>query len=271
MKPWLISPLHDPQGTHLEIIKKWGSLLPGFYSLIVVGATDQTDLKVLNELEHLKVVIRQGDYSYGEGYRQALACGLKKGGKIFHCSDFDRILHWVSSYPEELKNLLKKPPLADYLVLGRTKRAFATHPLSWRLTEKIDNTLISKALGFEVDICAGSAVLNQKSARTVLANSKESGFSILAEWPLLVQKAGLKVSYSAVEGYEWEDPDRFQKEIKEGGYQEWLKTYDHPDEWRKRIKSTNQKTKVILENLDSRLGKSPPLLFDRPATKNHLS
>lgn len=245
--PFLISPLHDPEGKYLEIIKKWASLLPNFYSQIILRVTRKTNLKVLTKLQNLGFIVLQGDHPYGEAHRQALAYGLNKRGKIFHCSDFDRILHWTSSHPKELKKTLKKANFADYIILGRTKRAFATHPPSWQLTEKIDNTLLSKVLGFTVDIGAGSAILNQKAVKTILAKSKEMAFSILAEWPLLVKKVGLKVGYLAVEGYEWEDPDRFQKEIKKMGYQKWLESYDSLNEWQKRIEITNQRTKLILK------------------------
>lgn len=248
-QPFLLSPLRDPQGSYLEVIQERGPLLEKYYSLVILGVTNTTHSKVLKTLEKMKFVILQGNYSYGEGYRRALAWGAKKDGEIFHCADFDRILHWASSYPNELKKTLKKTPTADYVILGRTKRAFATHPLSWQLTEKINNTLLSKVLGVKVDIGAGSAILNKKAAKIILTKSSELSFSILAEWPLLIKKAGLKVGYLAIEGQEWEDPDRFQKEIKKIGYKNWLEAYDRPYEWQKRLAITIQTAKLILKFL----------------------
>lgn len=244
--PFLISPLHDPQATYLKVIKEKGPLLKKHFSLVIIGATDATHPKVLTALKNLKFTIRQGNYSYGEGYRQALAFASQKGSKIFLCADFDRILHWAFTFPQELKNTLSKTHTADYTIIGRTQRAFSTHPLSWQLTEKINNTLLSKALGLKVDIGAGSTLLNQKAAKVILAKSKEPSFSVLAEWPLLIRKAELKVDYLAVEGYEWEDSDRFQTEIKKIGFQKWLDNYDNAYEWRKRIDITNQTARFIL-------------------------
>lgn len=249
LKPFLISPLHDPKGKYLPLLKKSGRLLFNNYSQVFLGVSDKTSTETIKMLDKLGFIICQGDYSYGEGYRQALALGFKKNGQFFHCSDFDRIFHWVSSYPQELTKILKKGALADYLILGRTKRAFSTHPLSWQLTEKIDNILASKLLERKVDLYAGSAFFNIQAAKIILANSKEESFSVLLEWPLLIKKAGLKINYLAVEGYEWEDPDRFQKEIKKLGFQKWFERYDSFTEWKKRIELICQRTQRISEKL----------------------
>lgn len=249
---FLISPLHDPKGSYLGVIQERGPLLEKYYSFGVLGVTDTTNSKVITSLKKLNFVLIRGNYSYAEGYRQAISEGLKKGSRIFHCCDFDRILHWASAYPEELKNSLKKAKKADYIIIGRTKRAFATHPLSWQLTEKINNALLSKALGIKVDIGAGSVLLNRKAANIILDKSRETGFSILAEWPLLIKEAELKVGHLAVEGQEWENPDRFQNEIKKLGYKKWLKNYDSPYEWQKRLKITSQTAKVILKFLEEK-------------------
>lgn len=247
--PFLISPLHDPEGQCRLIIEKWASRLANYYSQVILGVTKKTHPNTINFLKKLDFILLLGDYPYGEAHRQAIDYGLKNNGKIFHCSDFDRILHWVSDYSKELKDTLEKVNRADYLIVGRTKRALATHPLSWQLTEKINNALLSKVLGLKVDISAGSFLLNQKAAKIVLGQSQEIGSPVLAEWPLLVKKAGLKVGYQAANGLEWEDPDRFQKEIKKMGYQKWLENYDTPNEWQKRLEITNQMAKFILSEL----------------------
>lgn len=181
-KAFLISPLHDPQGTYLGVIQEKGSPLAKYYSLVILGVTDATHPKTLTALRNLNFILLQSNYPYGEGYRQALNEGLKRGGCLFHCADLDRILHWASTYPNELQKTLKKAHTTDYIIL---------------------------------------------------AQSSEPSFSTLAEWPLLVKRAGLKVDYFAVEGYEWEDPDRFQKEIKKMDYQKWLENYYNTREWKK--------------------------------------
>jgi hypothetical protein len=71
----------------------------------------------------------------------------KTTNHLFYC-DFDRALHWIKTYPEELTQIVESPPDNDYVLIGRTKRAFQTHPKTQTMTEGIGNTLASKMLNF---------------------------------------------------------------------------------------------------------------------------
>ena len=68
--------------------------------------------------------------------------------RIFHI-DFDRLIHWINTYPEELTNILQNNINVEYLHIGRTTRAFNTHPKTQKETEIIVNEFGSKILGFE--------------------------------------------------------------------------------------------------------------------------
>ena len=87
-----------------------------------------------------------------------------------------------------------------------------------------------------VDVTAGACFLSKLAREVILKDSKEKGFGVCQEWPWLVKKAGLSWSYIAVDGYEWEDPDRYKREIDLEGYDSWLKkNYLTEDEWLKRV------------------------------------
>lgn len=81
-------------------------------------------------------------------YQTSLSQSLEsKSGDIFYC-DLDRALHWIRNYPKEFETLGESPLHADFVLIGRTKRAFDTHSETQTLTEGIGNTLASKVLGF---------------------------------------------------------------------------------------------------------------------------
>ncbi|HLD11566.1 MAG TPA: hypothetical protein VJB91_01535 [Patescibacteria group bacterium] len=229
----LCCPLHDPDGRYLQVLEKYGRALSQFYSRISICATPMTSETTISRMKKLGWDVELRESLYGEGRRVALQHAERQ--EVYHCSDLDRMLHWVSEYPSELKDVLKWVQ-GDFLILGRTDRAFQTHPFSWQLTESAINTVASQLLRKNVDITAGACLLSEKAKTFLLRSSKERGFGVCGEWPLLLQDAGMKISYRSVEGYEWEDPDRFQDEIKSQGYEEWLSSrYQTEEEWMKRI------------------------------------
>ncbi|HKZ34336.1 MAG TPA: hypothetical protein VJ179_00505, partial [Patescibacteria group bacterium] len=241
----LCCPLHDPDGRYLQMLEKHGSVLSQFYSRISICATPKTSRMTISSMKQLGWAVDVTESLYGEGRKIALQQAERQ--KMYHCSDLDRMLHWVSVYPSELKDVLKYAQ-GDFLILGRTDRAFQTHPFSWQLTESAINTVASQLLGKEVDITAGACLFSEKAKTLFLRSSKEKGFGVCGEWPLLIQDAGMKVLYRSVEGYEWEDPDRFQEEITFQGYERWLSdTYLTEEEWMKRIDLLKEQVKGMFD------------------------
>lgn len=146
---------------------------------------------------------------WAQGRHAALQRALDLPGSHIHYADMDRLLHWVEAWPEEWQQTLAVIPAHDCLVLGRSKRAWETHPLAMRETERSINEIFSHLLGQEMDFGAGSRGLSRAAATFLLANSppgRASGTD--AEWPVLLHRGGFAVDYLAVEGLEWETPDR---------------------------------------------------------------
>lgn len=143
-----------------------------------------------------------------ESVRRALASGAEY---VQYC-DFDRLLHWVEAHPAELHEVVAHIDRADCVVLGRTDHAWETHPRCMFETEALFNVAFSYLLGVEGwDFGAGSRTFRREAAVFLLANSPpEDGWAIDTAWPLMLARNGYRVSYRAVDGLEWETPDRYR-------------------------------------------------------------
>jgi hypothetical protein len=129
----------------------------------------------------------------------------------------------VAHYPRELASVVGDIPNYDLLVLGRTARAWATHPAYQAETEPLFNKVFALVTGLPWDIGAGSRGLSSRAARTLLELSQELSVGIDAEWPLLLlNRPGFRLGQRLCEGLEFETADRFGPEIEAaGGYAAW--------------------------------------------------
>ena len=126
-----------------------------------------------------------------------------------------------------------------YVCLGRTARAFATHPAAQRLPETATNRALSAAAGRPLDAAAGAAWLTPEAAEIILAGSREPTAATDLEWPALILRhdpgrlRGLRC-----EGLEWETPDFHAAEIiSAGGLAAWTRaTFDTPTMWAARLR-----------------------------------
>jgi hypothetical protein len=114
-------------------------------------------------------------------------------------------------------------PSYDLLVLGRTERAWATHPPYQAETEPLFNKAFALVSGRPWDIGAGSRGLSRRAAEMLLETSQEPTIGVDAEWPLLLlNRHGVRVGYRTCEGLEFETADRFGAEIEAAGsYAAW--------------------------------------------------
>lgn len=155
--------------------------------------------------------------------RSTIRLGLSAGTSHLQVCDFDRALHWVAHYPQELETVIADIANYDCLVLGRTARAWATHPPYQRETEPLFNRVFALVTGLSWDIGAGSRGLSRRAAETLLEDSKEPTVGVDAEWPLLLlQRAGFHVGHRECEGLEFETADRYGPEIEAAvEYESW--------------------------------------------------
>ncbi len=156
---------------------------------------------------------------------------------IFYC-DFDRVLHWMEFHPQELTDVAQRLTHADFTVLGRTPRAFATHPRIQRDTEAIINHVFERVSGRAWDTGAGARGLSRRAAVAIVAGCLDDQISNDVSWPLcLQQRGGFTFGYIETEGLEFETADRFPAEVAQaGGVTQWSEQLDDdPQHWATRL------------------------------------
>ena len=237
--------LHDPRGDFLTLLELEAvSIALGTYPLVVVAASPGTDARVTTRLDQLGACIVPGGQA-GEGRRAALRSAGADQPAYFSC-DFDRWLHWARFWPDELAALPERVGRLGgkrispwYVCLGRTARAFATHPAAQRLPEAATNRALSAAAGRPLDAAAGAAWLTPEAVANVLAGSREPTAATDLEWPALILcHAPGKLRGLRCEGLEWETPDFHAAEIiSAGGLATWTRaTFDTPTMWAARLR-----------------------------------
>jgi len=221
----LVSTLHDPDGRMVQSTQQLLDGLKQLYEAIIVVPTPATSRRLLDTLPGVVVeTLAESNGCVGVGRRHALRLGIESGANHLHYCDFDRVLHWLGHYPTELASVLEQIVENDYLILGRTDRAFHTHPRVQRDTETITNHGFSLWFGEEVDVSAGSCGVSRAVAELILKRSTAPTNATDAEWPALVRQApGLKAGFLKTEGLEFETPDYFPEEIaRAGSLEAWM-------------------------------------------------
>jgi len=185
-------------------------LLRQAYSGIALALPPDVDTAQALLLQDLigSTPIITGDWAHGR--HAALQKALELPGGHIHYADMDRLLHWLEVNPEEWRQTLAAIQRADCLIIGRTERAWATHPLAIQETERSINNIFSSLLGRPVDLGGGSRGFSRPAAMCLLAYSPPGNApGTDAAWPVLLQRAGFIVDYLAVDGLEWESQEHY--------------------------------------------------------------
>ncbi|MCD6059196.1 MAG: hypothetical protein K0Q89_2726 [Thermomicrobiales bacterium] len=240
--------LHDPRGVALSLIDLELEAITtalGRYPLVIVATSPATDARVTTRLEQLGIHVVPGGQA-GEGRRAALTAARGDQLANFSC-DFDRWLHWARFWPDEMAALPARVARLGsgrrispwYVCLGRTARAFATHPAAQRLPETATNRALSAAAGRPLDAVAGAAWLTPEAAKIILAGSREPTAATDLEWPaLILQHDPSRLRGLRCEGLEWETPDFHAAEIMAtGGLAAWTRAiFDTHTMWAARLR-----------------------------------
>jgi hypothetical protein len=238
-----VATLHDPRGVSRPLIESTAPALAA-YLLVTVAVTAATDPAVSARLEeHGARVVPGGET--GQGRRAALAAAGPDQAAYFSC-DFDRWLHWARTWPEELAALPARiAKLSDvgtppwYVCLGRTARAFRTHPAAQRFPETATNRALSVAAGRPLDAVSGAAWLASEAVPLILAKSTELTAATDLEWPgIILRHDPARLRGLRCEGLEWETPDFHPDAIAAaGGLEAWTRTvFDTPRMWAERLR-----------------------------------
>ena len=241
----LIATVHQPDERLLSLAEAQLPALAARYAALVALCSGSTHASILELLRRHGMVVHVDDKAsvgidqIGHIRRRALRAGLETGTDNLQMCDFDRALHWVAHYPQELENVLSEITQYDLLVLGRTERAWATHPPYQADTEPLFNRVFALVTGLSWDVGAGSRGFSRRGAEKLLELSQEPTIGIDAELPLLLLgREGYSVGFRACEGLEFETADRFGAEIEAaGGYDAWeAKMSADPVRWTFRLR-----------------------------------
>ena len=166
-------------------------------------------------------------------------------------------MHWAANFPEELAKLpdeiSRDQPRAWYVCLGRTPRAFATHPRVQRETETHSNQVISLLTGRTLDATAGACWIARPAADVILSESIETSNATDLEWPALIAvRDRSRLGGRRVEGLEFETATFHQRDIRAaGGLEAWLaQHYDRKDVREARIRLMTESVRAALRVFD---------------------
>jgi len=184
------------------------------------------DVRQLEQL-HIALVITR-DWSHGR--HAAMQRALQTSATHIHYADMDRLLRWVETRPDEWQQTIARVQQCDCLIVGRTARAYRTHPQALVQTEAISNLVGSCLLGTRInadergqkevsslvrarlrpiDLSAGSRGFSRRAAEFLMTHSPPGrALGMDAEWPILLRRAGFTIDYVEVDGLDWESADR---------------------------------------------------------------
>ena len=187
---------------------------------------------------------------WSSGRSLALQKALEISATHVQYADFDRLLRWVEMRPQEWLETLALIQSSECLVIGRTPAAYGTHPQALVQSEAISNRVVSHLLGRAVDVSAGSKGFSRRAVQFLVEYASEGrSLGTDAEWPILLQRAGLKVSYVEVDGLDWEIPDHFQARAASQNAQRLVaEQYDAEAlNWGRRMKVAGEIVEAALE------------------------
>ena len=115
-----------PRGELSRLLKLRDSLA-ALYEAIVIIVPPDVSSEVIQTVGSLPGVDLHVTADWRSGKYQSLQRALRTDVEWVQYCDFDRLLHWLECFPEELAAMLRATS-ADCLILGRTERAWVTHP-----------------------------------------------------------------------------------------------------------------------------------------------
>ena len=241
----LVATVNDPRNRLAALTQRQLPALLDLYCAVTLLCSQATSSETVALLRDLGAEVVYDDeepdgHSYiGRKRRRALHLGLAADAEYLQLCDFDRALHWMATYPHELTQIVAAIQGYDLLVLGRTSRAFKTHPPYQTCTERLVNYVFGLAYGQEMDITAGSRGFSRRAAAYLVDRSREMTVGVDAEWPLLLQRVpGMIIGYQVCEGLEFETADGFESEVEAaGGLAAWMETLSaSPQRWAYRLR-----------------------------------
>jgi hypothetical protein len=185
-------------------------LITSLYTDVVITLLSD-DQSLHDALQKYARVIVVQPQDIATGRHLAIYTAAQQAGDFVHYIDFDRMLRWLETQPDEVTDILELIPRYDCLIIGRSPEALATHAQALQQTEAIINAVVSFLLGQAVDTGGGSRGFSRQAVHFLQQHSVVgNAIATDAEWPILLQRGGLTVGYHAARGLTWEVPDHYK-------------------------------------------------------------
>jgi hypothetical protein len=238
----ICSTLHEPEFRLKRSILSVIPFLKENLGPIIISCTKTTNVEVIAFLKESGFIVSiPEDSERISAYRDAIQTGLEyiefaDSQRIFYI-DFDRLIHWITNYPNEFLESIEKVNSSELTHFGRTPKAFSSHPLTQKNTERIVNFLASQLLGFNetkdfISVCFSFTV---QLADLILSKKYYTNMGFYAAFSVLLWNYADSKQYIEVEGLDWETPDRYQETIIKKGYERWLEIFQSSSEWNMRV------------------------------------
>jgi hypothetical protein len=175
-------------------------LMQVYDGIIISVPPDVTSdqVRILESLPHVIVVVNP---DWSRGRLAAIQKALDIPAAHIHYADLDRILYWVETDPAGWDKTIQYIQETDCLIIGRTEKAFQTHPQAIQQTERIINHVFSSLLGRPVDLGGGSRGFSARAAQYLVEHSRPgSSWCSDSEWVMLLHRAGFSVDSMTVDG-----------------------------------------------------------------------
>jgi 2-polyprenyl-3-methyl-5-hydroxy-6-metoxy-1,4-benzoquinol methylase len=246
------------------------------YAWLVISLPPQISHDELEEIQNIQgygsgsgrvMTVVNPDWSWGR--YTALQKSLETPADFIQYADFDRLLRWVETRPQEWRRVLQQIQVWDCLVIGRTPEAYATHPRALTATEETSNRIVSFFLGEQVDASAGSKGFSRRAVEFLIQNTKPGHpFGADAEWLILLKRSGFRFGSIQVDGLEWESADRYKdRAVTTLEQEQAAKAYDaDPANWLHRVQVAQEVVEGSLQAFQHNLVEVPERLFDFEAT-----
>lgn len=248
----LATTLRDPAGRLARALSEALPQLSVLFSAIIVQAAEDAHPAGVEILEsHGALVEREAPLRRGIGRARldALSRALASEPDVIMASDLDRVIHWAATYPAELKKLIGSLPASDVTVIGRSSRAFGSHPAPQRETERIVNLAFQRVTGRHWDVVAAARGFSARAASVLVRHAPDiETVATDVAWLLcLLDRARLSFTYVEADGLEYETPDRLADEIAlAGGLQGWRVALEaDPRQWLHRLNAARLEIEAL--------------------------
>ena len=210
-RPALAATVHDRNASILPGLRRTADDFSQTFSGFGVLATNETSNDVVTFLRHVlnaEVVRAPANGRIGEHRRRALGLASTLSAPTVLYSDLDHVVRWIDADRAEVKCTVSDPS-ADLVVIGRTRSAMTRSPDRLRATESLVNHVYRLATGRPWDLMFATRLMSARAASTVLERCVEDSIGSDVEWPVVVEQAGLSISYLEAEALSYRTIDDF--------------------------------------------------------------